>query len=170
MKRVLMVGSALAVIATAALATVTFDPVTGTGFVGKGDVQLALGLNNAGIQAIANSLSFTYQQDTSYDISEEWTTETGGKNSQTITHDITVHKSTSVNDTVSYDARTHKQVDGFNLTGYGSTSETGGPIPNVGDPCPPGGPGGDCTITDVEPSADNLPGGLYVNGVLLGNF
>ena len=44
--RVLAAIAALAV-STAALATVTFDPATGIGFVGKGDVQLAFGWNNA---------------------------------------------------------------------------------------------------------------------------
>ena len=47
-----------------AAASVTFDPSSGSGFVGKGDVQIALGLNNAQLQDAVkkNSLSFTYSQ------------------------------------------------------------------------------------------------------------
>jgi hypothetical protein len=51
------------VLATVARAEVGFDVVTGTGFVGKGDVQeafSALGWNNADVQANAPFISFTY--------------------------------------------------------------------------------------------------------------
>ena len=46
---------------TAANASVTIDN-DGKGFVGKGDVQTALGLNNAQMQAKAGSLTFTTEQ------------------------------------------------------------------------------------------------------------
>src|ERR687892_2586108 len=46
------------VVGAVAYADVIFDAATGTGFVGKGDVQLALGYNNAQLQANANSLVF----------------------------------------------------------------------------------------------------------------
>lgn len=39
-------------------ASVTFDASTGTGFVGKGDVQSLYGWNNAGLQANAASVQF----------------------------------------------------------------------------------------------------------------
>jgi hypothetical protein len=58
-------GAALATLALtipAANAAVTFDPATGTGFVGKGDVQSALGYNNTQLQKNANSLVFTSQR------------------------------------------------------------------------------------------------------------
>lgn len=48
--------------ASAAQAAVTIDSA-GSGFVGKGDVQTALGLNNAQLQAKAGSLKFTTSQD-----------------------------------------------------------------------------------------------------------
>ena len=54
--------AALALSATAAFAAVTFDPATGKGFVGKGDVQIAYNLNNKQIQTalIANPQAFTF--------------------------------------------------------------------------------------------------------------
>ena len=52
---------AVGLLTAATYLTITYDPTTGTGFVGKGDVQLVLGLNNAKIQAAAASLNFTQQ-------------------------------------------------------------------------------------------------------------
>src|ERR1051326_5804630 len=116
MKRVLMVGSALALVATAALALTTFDPGTGLGFAGKGDVQLALGgLNNAQIQAQASGLTFTYAADdlVEWDCVKDITTHSG------VVH-VTAHRhnSTTVSADVAYDARTRRQVTGFNLDGF----------------------------------------------------
>ena len=47
-----LLGSAavLTLTATPALAAVTLDTATGTGFVGKGDVQQPLGLDNKALQ------------------------------------------------------------------------------------------------------------------------
>lgn len=49
---------AVLMVATAAFAAVTFDPGTGTGFAGKGDVQLIFGWNNKQLQDNANSVQF----------------------------------------------------------------------------------------------------------------
>ena len=59
MKKMIAALFAMA-LATTAQAAVTFDPETGTGFVGKGDVQVAFGWNNAQFQANATGLSFAY--------------------------------------------------------------------------------------------------------------
>ena len=48
----------LALGATAASASVNVDPATGSGFIGKGDVQLAYGWNNATLQTNASSVGF----------------------------------------------------------------------------------------------------------------
>lgn len=45
-------------VVASALAAVTFDASTGTGFVGKGDVQLAFGWNNKQLQANAAGVTF----------------------------------------------------------------------------------------------------------------
>ena len=56
-------AAALVVVgAGSAQASVNVDATTGTGFVGKGDVQSALGWNNAKLQAGAESLTFTTKQ------------------------------------------------------------------------------------------------------------
>ena len=48
----------------AAQAAVTFDPATGTGFAGKGDVQLAFGWNNNQLQTNAGQLTFRSERST----------------------------------------------------------------------------------------------------------
>lgn len=164
----------MALVSTAAWASVTFDPDTDTGFVGKGDVQMAFGWNNSQAQKNATSVLFTYESDQSYDVTCEWTTVTGGKNSKTIYHAVTNHKSTSVTDTVAYDARLKNQYTGYNLTGAGSTVTTGTPVPNIGDACPQGGglsdsdpPANDAVVTDVEIDPASVISGLFVtfNGI-----
>ncbi len=65
---------ALALMLSSVAASVTFDSSTGIGFVGKGDVQLVLGLNNAGVQALGNP-SFTYNATTVSEVSWECTNE-----------------------------------------------------------------------------------------------
>ena len=152
----LLVAVCVAAAASAAYATVTFDPATGTGFVGKGDVQLVLGWNNAVLQQYALQLKFSYQVQDKYDATCEWTTTTGS--GKVIYHDVTVKKSVQVSDIVAYDARTHKQVDGFNLTGYGSVSQNIDP-PVIGGPCLGEG-GQQGTWTDVTKTSSS--GGLFV--------
>lgn len=72
MKSKSIIGLALAgAIATSAavMAAVTFDPETGNGFVGKGDVQTFEGWNNAQAQANAQYVEFrAYSESTN-----EWT-------------------------------------------------------------------------------------------------
>ena len=58
-----------------------FDPATGTGFAGKGDVQLVLGLNNAQLQSQAASLTFATESTSVTDTT--WTcTKTSNENTQ----------------------------------------------------------------------------------------
>jgi hypothetical protein len=45
-------------LASPAMASVTFDPATGTGFVGKGDVQLLFSWNNKVLQDSASTVDF----------------------------------------------------------------------------------------------------------------
>ncbi|MER6976108.1 hypothetical protein [Streptomyces carpinensis] len=65
--------AAIALGTTPASASVNFDPTTGTGFIGKGDVQTALGYNNAALQKAVDSksLAFTAKQPTSQSLSQE---------------------------------------------------------------------------------------------------
>src|SRR5262245_5475316 len=48
--------------ATAASASVSVNPTSGVGFVGKGDVQSAFGWKNADLQANASAVKFTSSQ------------------------------------------------------------------------------------------------------------
>ena len=150
-----LLGIAAIAASAAALATVTFDSTTGTGFVGKGDVQLAFGWNNATLQKNASGVTFTYNAVDTYDAECYWETETG--NGKIIVHDITVPKHTSVNATIAYDPRVRNQITGFNLKGFGTTV-TDGTVPVVGDACPGNNPG---TIIGVTLTSST--GGLYVN-------
>jgi hypothetical protein len=157
-KIALAAAAAFAVVSTAALATVTFDPSTGTGFVGKGDVQLAFGWNNAAAQNNAGKVTFTYNVSASYDAVCTWVTGEGTRGEKT--HNVTHKTSSSVISGVQYDARAHKQVDGFILRGFGATIDSGDPVPVVGGACQGEGAGG--TWSSVTPTGTS-GGGLYVN-------
>jgi hypothetical protein len=150
--------------ATTAFAAVTFNPADGTGFVGKGDVQQALGLNNAQIQACANDLVFTYDCVEEYSLTVAREQETG-RETQTVTSYRNV--SAGINAAVEYDARTKKQVTGFILNGYDGDPVVTGEVPVVGDTWTDGAGAGAMTWEVVAVSAEGSSGGLLVNGVPL---
>jgi hypothetical protein len=156
---VLVALLALALGATAAFAAVTYDPDTGTGFVGKGDVQTAFGWNNSQLQANASTVTFSYNATDTYDAVCTFTTGEGTRGERT--HNIDHTKSTVVNSTVASQLRKNNQLDitGFNLTGKGATT-TQGTVPVVGEACP-GNLGTDGTWTSVTPTGST--GGLFVN-------
>jgi hypothetical protein len=110
-------------LAGTASATVTFDPSTGTGFVGKGDVQLALGWNNPQLQANAAGVTFSYNATDTYAAVCTFVTGAGTRGEQT--HNVSVPRHATINSAIQYDARTHRQIDGFNLTGFGTTTTEG---------------------------------------------
>jgi len=145
----------------------SFDPDTGTGFVGKGDVQLAYGWNNAQLQNNASGVSFRYDSVDSYDVTCEWFT---GPTSNRKSHTVDHNKSTSVLSNINYEARknSQNQITGFNLTGLGSSTTTGGAEPQVGGACP-GTAGTGATVIEVNYLGSG--GGLSVvyggNAVLL---
>jgi hypothetical protein len=107
------VAAALMIAASAAVfATVTFDPATGTGFVGKGDVQTAFGWNNAAAQRNAGGVTFAAE-------SRQTRAQECVLQDQSVQTFVGYRTGTqSVSAQIAYDARTHKQVDGFFLTGY----------------------------------------------------
>ena len=161
-KKILTGVAATAFAATLALATpataaVTFDSTTGTGFVGKGDVQTALVWNNQQLQKNASALTFSYESEDLYSATCEWVTGEGTKGEKL--HEVTYKRQTSVQSTVAYDARVKNQITGFNLTGFGTTI-TSGTVPVVDEACQ--GDGREGTWTDVELTSSS-GGGLYVN-------
>lgn len=116
-----LVAFAAAAVATVAMAEVTLHP-DGTGFVGKGDVQLALGYNNKQLQDNASSLIFQYQEKTKYRgfcVTEDKQGELKEKN---------VVENANINSMVAYDARTNKQITGFNLLGFTGKIKDGEPM------------------------------------------
>ena len=147
---------AVMVASTAAMAAVTYDPGTGTGFVGKGDVQLAFGWNNKQLQTNASGVTFTYNTIDTYEAVCTWTTGEGTRGEKT--HNISHEQSTAVSSAIAYDTRVKNQITGFNLTGLGATTSTG-EVPVVGGACQGGGL--DATWTSVTQTGSS--GGLYAN-------
>lgn len=161
MKRFLLAAAAATAFAsTAAWALVTFDPDTGTGFVGKGDVQLAFGWNNAQLQSRASGVTFTYQSSERFEYTCEWYT---GPTHNRKRHEVDHKKTTSVHSTIAYDARKNSQgqITGFNLVGLGGTTSTGD-VPEVDGDCP-GTPGTGAVVIDVQSLGMNGDSGLYTN-------
>jgi hypothetical protein len=120
----------------AANAAVQFNPSSGTGFVGKGDLQTAFGWNNQLAQTNIGSVSFTA---TSISVTETSWVCTNDRNEQTQERARTTTTETS--GIVTQLARTgpQGQVTGVNLMGYSGTpstsSSTEGPPENS---CPSG--------------------------------
>jgi hypothetical protein len=149
---------ALAAISTVAVASVSFNASTGTGFVGKGDIQTAFNLNNPQIQAVLTAcpttaaancnLDFAYAAVDRYQATCTWTTGEGTKGEKI--HDVDHKRRTEVLGGVSYDSRQRSQVTGFMLTGYAGDPVATGTVPVVGSPCvPEEGSGHDGTWTAV---------------------
>lgn len=154
-------AGAFALVAGPASALVTFDPATGSGFVGKGDVQLALNYNNKQLNDNASSLKFTYEGIT---VSETSWVCTNPKNENIQERERTTTTETA--GVVSAIARDNKkQITGFNLDGFLGTP-TGG-ITTEGnklDSCPTGW---SLTTPAGDPVEVSSTGGLFVNGVAL---
>lgn len=151
---------AFGLLAPSALAAVTFDPGTGTGFVGKGDVQLAYGWNNAALQRNAGSLTFSYSSTDTYTAVCSWVTGEGTRGEKT--HTITRNRTVSVISEITGEARKNSQLDitGFNLKGFaGESVTTGGEIPVEGTSCPGNGTEGTWGPVTITPGV----GGLFVH-------
>ncbi len=141
---------------------VTFDAATGTGFVGKGDVQTALGYNNKQLNDNAGSLIFTYSATTVQETSWECVNQNNDK-----VQERERTTTTEVSGIVSHTERDNKrQITGFRLSGFGemtSMSSTEGPKLNS---CPNANSTYVLDSTVVgEPVVTG--GGLFVNGVAL---
>lgn len=104
-------------------ASTSYDSMSGVGFVGKGDVQSAFGWNNARLQANASGVSFSYDAIDTYSAVCTFVTGEGTRGEKT--HDVTLARHAEVSAAVHYHARSHKQIDGFILTGLGETTASG---------------------------------------------
>lgn len=113
MRKSILCTALLAIAATAAMASVTFDPATGTGFAGKGDVQLTFGWNNAVLQKNADGVQFRTTRTSVLD--RTWTCDRdAGPQLLNLerTRTITIVR---LLDSV---GRLKAQITGFNLLGY----------------------------------------------------
>ena len=152
-----------------AYAAVTFDPATGIGFVGKGDLQTPWGWNDAKLQNEAPGVSFYYHSSATslYSAVCTWTTGEGKKGEKV--HNVSHNKEVVnvVSSSVLCDLRKNgnNKVTGFNLMGctaQSSTVETN-VAPVVGAPCM-GNEGHGGVWTEVTLiSSTSTPGGLYAS-------
>lgn len=76
-----------------AAAAVTYDPATGHGFVGKGEVQIAYGWNNSALQKNAKDVTFTSSQAASQALSQSATQD----GTQAVTQSLTQEVSCTIN-------------------------------------------------------------------------
>src|SRR5215218_3947508 len=113
---------AMLVAAGAVYAAFTFDPATGKGFVGKGDVQLIYGWNNQQLQQNANLVQFraTTTSETT------WTCSRPAPTPNDPTREITQERNatTTTQGVVSKVDRVKNQITGFILNGYSGTPTT----------------------------------------------
>lgn len=128
-----IIAGSLAVSSVAG-AAVTFDPDKGTGFVGKGDVQLVYGWNNKVLQDNANSVKFQYVGISTTVTEVSWEC-TNNSNQKVQERERTTTTETSISGVVTTVARERNQITGFSLTEYASVKEestvaTDGPTVN----------------------------------------
>ncbi|MEU7907623.1 hypothetical protein [Actinoplanes sp. NPDC049118] len=158
-----VVGTALAgglVPATAASASIRFDPAKGTGYVGRNDVQAPFRWSNAVLQARAAGITFSHSRSIEdvYSVVCGWDKPNGGRDHVTI---VVTHPRLStrvyLRSSVAYDASSvssaepRGRVVGFRLTGAVSGVSGTSVGPAVGAPCPEGrGQSGARTIDRVR--------------------
>ena len=166
-------AAAAACVSTAAVAAISFDPATGTGFIGKGDVQSALGLNNPQLQALylSGGISFKFSQSETWQITCSWITDDG--HTEPVTKNKRTRRTRGVNATLNANGRDissgiNGPNTGFIMSGFNGGGTTDEPIPSVGDACVGGDaaapkPGTVSAVTLL--SSDSS--GLTVNGIHL---
>ena len=160
----LFTAGALAVGAGTAFADATFDPGSGIGFVGKGDVQQAFGWNNKQLQDNVSGVDFLYEDLTAYDVTcKQNVTETfvngAGK---TVTRTVVIRNVSDASVAASYDSatatRTNRKgdVNGFKITGMTPVSQQ--PAPAEGDDCTmdDGSAGKVSAVVQTSTSGDTL--------------
>src|SRR6476659_7171113 len=110
--------AALALLATAAVASASVAVDNGVGFVGKGDVQTALGWNNAAFDKGVDSLKFTAgAEKVIADYKMSCFNGTTGAIDAEVSHQIISQPGTAtVTATPVLNAGNGKQITGFNLT------------------------------------------------------
>jgi hypothetical protein len=147
MLKLVFCAAALAACATTASASVTFDPLSGTGFVGKGDVQLTFGWNNAVLQRNVDGIEFRSSRTVTIDIT--WTCD---QNAGDATQERQRTRTTTRQRLLDSTGRLRTQITGFNLLGYAPVEPT--VVTDVEGPFPGSCPFGYTAIdqqTQVDP-------------------
>jgi len=152
-KSFLIAAAAAVTLSTAAYAAVSFDEVTGSGFVGKGDIQLLTGWNNVQAQQRIPGITFSTESTEAWGYECEWFT---GPVSNRTRHTGERKSTSAINSSVAFGLRTNKvdQITGINLLTYGATVVTGNTVPQVGDACP-GGPGTGAVVIAVDDAPES---------------
>lgn len=133
-KLVLAAAAATVIISSAAVAAVnlTISGNTISGFVGKGDVQTAYGINNATMQLHAEGTTFVYSDLQNYEYVCTWTTGEGTRGEKV--HNVTRTRSGGLTSTIMGDPRKTGQWTGWNVSG--TLSGNSADVPAVGALCP----------------------------------
>jgi len=145
-----------------AFATVSFDPGSGVGFAGKGDVQIPFGWSNAQLQTYASAVSFNFVEIAHYDVTCE-VEKTTGKETKIIR--AVKQDNRTIADTVSSEGRkNNSQITGFYLKGFvkAPTLSTGDE-PAVNGPCESNGETGviiAVTLDSFERKVHAIHGGI----------
>jgi hypothetical protein len=151
---------AVAAVVSVAYAEVIFDSGNGTGWVGKGDVQMAFELNNKGMQAVHTSVTFEYDNLTEYAWQCEWYT---GPTLNVQHHSHPQTKTTGVQGSIASDSRKTGQWTGWHLEGFGS--ELSGTSGDFTPTCPGNAEGdgssGEKTVVEGSVQSTSLGGGLF---------
>jgi hypothetical protein len=161
-KQSTLVKSILAAAACAAAGYVAYAAVTieddGTGFVGKGDVQLVYGWNNKQLQDNAESVDFRVNREEVTEVSWECTNPNNEK-----VQERARTTTTSIAGVVSAVARERNQITGFDLTGYKGTPTIGSSVTE--GPAVNSCPSGFWTLTTPAgvPEVVSSTGGLQVS-------
>lgn len=151
-------------------AVVWTDISAGTAFVGKGDVQLALGYNNKQMQSAEANLFFHFTDEASYALTcvrEEWT---GGKEPKLHTNVQNKTRTRQLSSALSYDSRKANQVTGFWLTGWSGVPVIDGSVPQCGGNTRPFNAATDFDINDdgFVVTCENVDG-VYTNCTYMDN-
>lgn len=150
-----IVATALAV-GSIAGAAVDFDPATGTGFSGKGDVQLAFGWNNKQLNTNASDVSFRYVESTVK------VQDCVHRYRGTITRRVEdVETTRGVSSAIGYEVRNNKKGDitGFHLTGLGTSSSLSSGGCEVDEQ--PNGPAQETTVAELQAVHSGVAVGIW---------
>lgn len=123
MRKFILAAAALTTVSTAAYAAVTFDPATGTGFVGKGDVQILYGWSNKQLQDNAGSLAFGYEASTTNTWTCSWDNPAG---KEVVTPRNNESTTTRLFSSIARENSKGKDgsITGFKLTGFDGAGTT----------------------------------------------